>query len=466
MLAGATTRPLTGRETIAALDATGLARSSFVVSDGGQLAWRDFEVQPARQTRLALAWADPASGALLVLLSCSPRLDSASAFVQVIGWDEGATVFNFYERRRGGWIWAGNSRHALDAPTRGRGPFDSHVNGALVMKELKVPWQHWSSQSAFDLPGLAPDNPLRTEDVFRDRSGAERLEQLVRSGVQRWTDARLAPVVAEGELTNAHTFLRQVVDTTSVNLVSSDVVSRVEPPPPRLTLPTTAFLDVDALVDLLEVEVTHGRLSTSWEHYQQVLVDHGYELRAGGDRVVARGDLHFAFTAPERAFEDQAVLRALVRARLLSRRMAASLLMVDFPNPVFSRRRRSLLAALPERGVRDAGGRWSLDDAILDVTSSAASAGGPAEELLRAWAVGDDWQRAFGARIDAYLTALQARLDTSSGFAEIDRLIVSRRRQARRRPLLEFDLTLPFARELPREQLAMREDGSIYEEET
>ena len=49
------------------------------------------------------------------------------------------------------------------------------------------------------------------------------------------------------------------------------------------------------------------------------------------------GDTHFAFLIPERAFEDQEVLRAAMRIGLVSPRLAASLLMTDFANHLHNR---------------------------------------------------------------------------------------------------------------------------------
>jgi hypothetical protein len=38
------------------------------------------------------------------------------------------------------WMFAGNSRDALQPQSRGKGPFESHRSGALLTKELKEPW--------------------------------------------------------------------------------------------------------------------------------------------------------------------------------------------------------------------------------------------------------------------------------------------------------------------------------------
>ena len=84
----------------------------------------------------------------------------------------------------GTFFWAGMSHHALEDATRGKGPFDSHVNGSLVMKELRPPWVHWHApQAGINEEALAPDDPLRDEPLFTHRVTAERLEtEVVRPG--------------------------------------------------------------------------------------------------------------------------------------------------------------------------------------------------------------------------------------------------------------------------------------------
>lgn len=438
--------PLTARTLVAALDALGMVRQSFVVGEGLQIPWTQESADLARQLRVAVSW--KAGTDLAILLSTAPPFDDAQIFLQVIGWDAAARHFNYYERRMAVWSWAGNSRHALSKPTRGKGPFDSHVNGALVMKELKVPWLHWSSEAAFDLPGVAPSDPLQQEALFTGRSGAEGLERLVRSAVRRWTTARLDEVLAGNTVNEAPALLRHLVSASTVNLVCSAQESTLQPADGRLLLPVTPFLDTNLLVDVLNIPVSVDALSAPWEHYQRLVVDHGYELRDQNGRLAHQGDTHFAFPAFERSVEDLAVVAELVKRGVLSARLAACLAMVDFPNPVWSQRREALLRHVPPSA---AGGpqTWDLSSQILDAISSAAAVPtSPEAEFLALWQTGPDWAEPFGQRLDDYLRALHVQMDSWDGFEAIGRLVESQRRRARKRPLLEFNLTLPHATKL------------------
>ena len=207
--------PMTTRTLLAELDKLdkqpeGLPlKKSFLVADGGQIRWSQETSKLNRLFRMVILRGR--SGQAELLVSTSTVFDSTSQFLQVFAWDPQSAAFNFYERRSGSWCWAGSSWDALEPDTRGNGPFDSHVNGGPVMKELKVPWMHWHSQSAkITDEVLAPDDPLRNEPLYRLKSGGEELEKFIRSCIGRWTRSRFDRCITKGELTRAPEFLRQV----------------------------------------------------------------------------------------------------------------------------------------------------------------------------------------------------------------------------------------------------------------
>ena len=132
----------------------------FVIADGGQIPWSEETDALQRNFRFVVVRRGSAASQPDLFVSASTDLDSSSAFLQVIGWDNSAGAFQFYERRDEAWVWAGSSWDALTDDARGHGPFDSHVNGALNMKELKAPWIHWHSQAA-----AIPDAALAPNDT-------------------------------------------------------------------------------------------------------------------------------------------------------------------------------------------------------------------------------------------------------------------------------------------------------------
>ena len=122
-------------------------RDLFAVAEGAHFLRS--EPPFSANTRLVFVWRKDDSSKPDVMLSTVAAPDDPTALMQLIAWSESDGAFHYFERTRdgSGWMWAGNSFHALEPKTRGRGPFDSHINGSLVMKELKFPWVHWHSQA-------------------------------------------------------------------------------------------------------------------------------------------------------------------------------------------------------------------------------------------------------------------------------------------------------------------------------
>lgn len=437
----------------------------YRVADGGQIAWDPQTATLDRHLRIVITRHRGDEAELFV--SSTAPFNSPAVFLQVFAWDPLRGAFNFYERRRGIWSWAGSSWQALERPTRGEGPFDSHVNGAPVMKELKLPWMHWHSQAARIQDNiLAPDDPLRDDPIYHgdDLKGGEDLERIVRSGIARWTASRFDRRIQNGRLTRLPEFMRQVLATTTVNLTTSPQQSALLAPGDILRLPTTFFLNADSLIDDLALPSVLFRQKADAGLYLDAVQRHGVRLQDQG--IVLNRDTHFAFAVPEPALEDRVVLFELVQRGFLSRRLAASLLMVDFPNPVFSGRRARLFRHVPAETGADAGAE--LDAALPDVIAAspeAALPGSAEREFLDLWALpAETWEGTFSRRIETYWQSVARRLADAAGFDAVFHLAESRRRQFRRRPLAEFGLTLSVATliDLPR-PLKMRGDGSVTE---
>src|SRR4051812_31945272 len=127
--------PKTLDETLAALSdldgtADALSRQMvFVVSETGQIRWSEATSSLPRSVRYVIARGRPNGSGAELLISTRPPSSNQEAFLQIAAWDPANSVFHFYERIANTWFWKGNSWHSLSEPTRGGGPFDSHVNG-------------------------------------------------------------------------------------------------------------------------------------------------------------------------------------------------------------------------------------------------------------------------------------------------------------------------------------------------
>lgn len=439
--------PLSLRALFARLDAVGITRQrSFVVADGGQIPWSPETDDLERNFRLAIAREAPGEAQPNVLISASTDLDSTDNFLQVIGWDDEAGANQFYERRDGVWMCAGSGWDSFTADARGKGPFDSHVNGALNMKELKFPWLHWHSPSAAIADNvLAPGDPLRNEPIWTDRSLADDFERtIVRPGIHRWTDSRFARLTRDGVLSNLPDFFRQVLGTSTVNLASSPTSFAAMQAGAAVNLPPGFVVDVDALLGAIGLTPAFTVAAVKADVYKAAL--ERFEVRLKAKSHAFAQDTHFVFAVPESAFEDIVVLERLITAGILTDRLAAAMTMVDFQNPVFSPRRMRLLQYVPAQarvGQPDAFGNALVS--AVQASPDAQTAGSPEQEFLANSALSaNTWQQEYERRIERFTSAVSALCETADGFARVFELAESRRREFRKRKLAEFRLTTPF----------------------
>lgn len=450
--------PMTLEEVLDGLTGAGAlpVESVYLISEAGQIP-PDEAPGLRRDFRFAISRAVPGRDPDLLVSS-----DPGSVFLQVAAWDPVARVFNYYMRISPAWVWTGDSWSALAPESRGRGCFDSHVNGSVVMKELKQPWSNWQSMSA--TIQLTPDDPLRDNPLHQRVIGAERLELAVRGLVSRWTAARLSAVVDDGMVAHPDHLLRQLFAGTTVNLASTSTQSATATPGgDDLVLPLGFWLNADALLNDLGLPVSvETAPSAPASLYADSLTTFGFRLEEQLSGFTRPGDTFFAFVVPEAAYEDNDVVRQSVEKGLIPARFAACALMVDFPNPVFSPVRAHLMKYVPTAPVPVS--TWCDDIASAVVTAAGSlPADSPEAEFARDWALPEAEGRAvFAQRIDAYLEKVAARIRTASGFDDCTRLAESRRRTFKEMRLNEFALTLPTT-DIPGDSppLRMHEDGVV-----
>ncbi len=165
---------------------------------------------------------------------------------------------------------------------------------------------------------------------------------------------------------------------------------------------------------------------------------------------------------PERAREDIETIKQADEAGLFTRRLLACLLMVDFPNPVFSARRAKLLAHVPDSPSSD-GPAFSqaAADAIVG-SQEAAEADTPEAEFAELWNVGDQFVDTFNSQLNGYYSAVQTRLTAQSGMDDYMRLAESRRNKVRAMPITESPLLFATT-DIPDADRRMLVDGSVEE---
>lgn len=367
-----------------------------------------------------------------------------AGFLEVMAWDLARQGFNYYQTRtpEDPWVFAGNSADALRSPSAGVGPFESHPSGHLVMKELRFPWVHWHS-SAATVRADAVSPELVNHAWFTARDGAQDLEVgAVMPAIRRWTRARLQMAIgADGTVADPRQIMRSFVTTPTVNLISSrtQIGPVLNGAVETFDVPHAFFIDSECLHEILGLPAPGPEQFTlASALYRDVLTARNVTIRQKGQALLAPPqDTHFAFVVPERAFEDIEMVRVAVEIGLVSRRLAACLLMVDFSNPVFSERRAALLERFPQTAtLTDGQSSFSEDCANAILGSEAASTDGtPEAEFAQLWSVGEEWPARFSPMLTDYFAAVAVELGTADGADRVFRLAESRRGQVRTMPI-------------------------------
>lgn len=463
--------PRSGEQVLAMIKAAAPANSplkkhsSFVLGEGSQLASTAESAGVDRTMRFVLTIGTGPNGPDIMFSVPDPKLPN---LIELMAWDHKQGGFNYYRSTGDGamWMLAGNSRDAVRDASRHKGVFESHRSGAPLMKELKTPWINWHSPAA-NIPdtAFAADDPRRTHDWFvnKEPGGGLTFEfEAARPAMTRWAKARFAKLrTSGGTVTRPRHFMEQILDSPAVNLVTTHVESKALVPDDQLDLPATFFVDSEGLADVLGLAAPPA-FTVSGRIYAKCLQK--FDVRMDdGDGFVAKGDTHFCFLVPERAFEDQVVLREVVDMGLVTRRLAACLLMVDPWNPVFSDRRRALLKHVPATAtVKKRKSTLSRDmaNAIL-AAAKIAPAGTPEKEFAARWQTGAGFKAAFNTLLTNYYAALTAKLKTQAGFEAYFRLADDRRRDFRARTrLAEFPLLLPHTN-IPPANRRMNQNSTV-----
>ncbi len=441
--------------------------SSFILGEGSQLSVGPKTAGVDRSLRFVVTIGSGPDGPDIFLSAFDPKQPGG---IELMAWDRNEGGFNFYRSTgpKAIWMFAGNSRDALRDATRGKGPFESHRSGALLMKELKSPWINWHSPDAGIAANVfAAHDRRRTHEWFKDKEPTGGLSfeaEAARPAISRWADARFSRFESDGGNINRPTMIiEQILTTPTVNIATTHVESGALQPTDLLDLPTGFFIDAEGLSETLGLEappfftVSGAIYAKSLEKFDSHLSD--------GTGFRQKGDTHFCFLALERAFEDQVVLRKAITIGLLTRRLAACLLMVDPWNPIFSGRRRALLAHLPATALI-ANAKSSFSDefstAILDA-AAAGPTGTPEAEFAERWAVGTNFSRHFNSLLKDYYRAVKAQLRRQAGFDSYFRLAAERRRRfASTMPIAEFSLLLPVT-DIAAKTRSMQSDGTVRE---
>jgi hypothetical protein len=349
--------------------------------------------------------------------------------VEMIAFDETAGVFNYYETDGQKLNFFGSSKDMLKGPGSGddRRCANCHTGGGLVMKELDTPWMHWEGHE--DTPGAEDFVTKNKKNLGSKTSGAE-LEGVVKGGNEKWNKTRIATLKEQGKVSE---LLRPLFCTTEFNLDNgSDFGSPVAGGPGGSEMSRIPF---DSLLD--PQLKSFGSISVTFADYDA-------QIKANGQRVEGvpnAVDTFFDYAFVERSHADNDYVEQLVAAGIIDNDFVKDVLMVDFTRPVFSSDRCALADFAPTLSGEDLKADKVRAGFIASLEAETPGASSPAGALLKNLQTDGD-ASAHDAKVDAFIAACTA-LGSKKLVDNALQITSLNRSQARQRPIIEFDATMP-----------------------
>ena len=358
-----------------------------------------------------------AAGKTLVL-NQSPQ--SGNLMVEVIAWDPGKGMFNFYELigngKNGTWSYNGDSQDILidteplhRARAAGRPPFGKglrcagcHVNGGPIMKELASPQNDWWTDARkIDRGGREFDDQLAA--IASGFVDGDRLSAAVRAGVEKLNTSPQFKAIRAGRSLQEQ--LRPLFCPIEINFESD--VAPLQANGPTTRVPSALFADP---------RLAEGRLEASRADYDSALQTTGSAFDFPETKLP---DADHGWLGPVKATSDQIIVQGLVDAGLIDAEFVSDVLAVDFTNPALSGARCGLLKLVPASASGDwqAGFRKAL----------AASTAPAAKELLANFTTPERSAAAHRQRATTFLDTCRDKLKTRPFVVSMLRLLGQRR---------------------------------------
>jgi hypothetical protein len=462
-------------------------QKSYLIGEGGQITNEIAPRDASRNLRYVVTWGQTSSPS--VFLSAAPTATHPgrpAPFLQVIGYDQNKNVFNYYQYagdKLRTWQWTGDSTWSRITQSAGQGCFACHINGALNMKELVTPWNNWGSPRATISAGNIPD-AVAQDPLYAALSGADVLQGNFQGLQARYTQHLVGSSIKNGVVSDVAALLNRLINTTTINFQAS--FSKPSDST-DIQVPPDFFMFHSALtMPQINLSFATPALKINRSTHDGFVSQHQFALQqlSGDDPpnlIYQRlGTNFFAFFVPAPAFEDMVAIREMINQNVIDPNFAASVLLVDFANPIFSSQRSSLMkyagqistAQVLVSGQPNPSGVPAQFIALVRAaaasqpacdTSSLASCT-PEQQFLH-FAGQGDWQERARGQINPYLAFVGERIATAAGADDYLTMSVSRQSQFAGAPgvgnLDEFSLLLPCNDVAVNKCKRMNVDGTI-----
>ncbi|KAK7426017.1 hypothetical protein QQZ08_007465 [Neonectria magnoliae] len=455
----------------------------------------------------------PSEWTLCIVGSSRPK--DPDAFLQVASWD--GTTFRFYQKdkpivngKRGvpTWNYFGQSMDAF-GPFSYLGPFNGHVNGACIMKELRKPWIHWLGGETNDFQAsLSSDDieafqevPWLTQEggsvLSAVNSNPNSLETAIERGVRNWFSTRqkrdffVSPTTTlKKNPSNIPRWASHLFLTTTINISCADdavgqLAADYDFPLDHFYdqellglsftdllpegLPQIGFKEADykkaiaalRLCLLMEVgPMDKADVTLSWQVLGQDRRNEGAYTDVPFKILLENSEGLSPFNILHASLEDAAGVEKMQTLKKVRKPGSAStflglfsvetfnaIMMVDFWNPIYSWKRGRLMQYVPSETTFDT--TYDIDARFVENVKNSQYAQlkiDGSPEYEFVRLLGVD-SKTHQAAILEYLRAIQARMNEDPVGTLVDYLTLaeSRRRIYRPLPLDEFGPTMPFA---------------------
>ncbi|KAK6515999.1 hypothetical protein TWF281_004589 [Arthrobotrys megalospora] len=455
----------------------------------------------------------------------SSNVPDPSGFLQCASWDPNVNEFRFYEKvydtktKSGYWSYNGKSSDAFNKDTEYLGPFNGHVNGATIMKELEKPWIHWESTDGSVRTCLSPDTvnsylkyPFLSDETtsypLSKLGNANDLEQIIKTGVDNWFQQRKLNDFKDGgkyreEPLNVKRWAAHAIMTTTINIINAvedPAGGRMLPPLsmfinqnamnevkiwPSSLLPTVSYTEdvYNKALEGLKIVLMQELVGDKYPPYPEGSIQLKEPGTLGGGRqtdsldilnfMVAKQGEGKDFTVIVPSYEDLEGINELYGQTVKPNTPALftpvglrALVSFDFPNPVYSWRRSVLIDYAPETTKLVGGNSYDFETQfIANIRAShyASQPGSPEAEFLELYQTFET--TTMGNRIKAYLNILSRNFKSDVFINKYLQLAETKRRIYRPLPLDEFGYTLPYALGIDQDALwlEMTESGDVQE---
>ncbi|MGI8504656.1 MAG: hypothetical protein ACR2LR_26525, partial [Hassallia sp.] len=448
----------------------------YFAGEGSQIPTTVASRDLPRGLRYNITWGANENESKIMLAKLSPATPKTKALglIEVLSFDDQSKEYDYYlltpqvgfsyDSSPYVWAWTGKTSLAQKPQTIGQGCFACHHNGIPIMREIELPWSNWQSQRANISAQLLPEE-VASENFFLQRRGAEVFEQVIRSNFQNhYTNWLKQSIRKEGSTINisdVDEMLRHLTTNTTINFKSSDVQSdgkNTSPADSDITgiPPNDTFLADTLLQTTLKLDYSPLSVKLPRKDYDEYLKNHEFKLvgtkgflRDSEKAYESPGSTYFAFYVPQMGAEDIYVTQKLLQSKILTDKFVASLLMVDFKNPLFSKKRASLQKYAKEITTGKIVGGVSSVPAdfaakIKETKPDACNANNfdtcsAESQFLSTWELPDDqWKQATTDRLKAHVKSVESLEPNQRLYRVMGWSIKQRERFASTPPLCNF----------------------------